>query len=136
MAAERGGTIRAIALTHVDPDHAAGAEAVAEQLAIEVVVGPGGGRPLPYAVRELADGEVVDAGDVPLRVVATPGPRPDHLAFVIGDGQIVLSGDLDGRRGAHAMPGPGDEAAWAASRSRLDSFAPDSMRFGGHPAGT
>ena len=60
----RGGTIRAIALTHVDPDHAAGAEALALQLGIEVMVGPGGGRPLPYAVRELADGDVIDAGDV------------------------------------------------------------------------
>ena len=46
------------------------------------------------------DDEVIDVGDVPLRVVATPGPRPDHLAFVVGDGSVVLSGDLDGRRGA------------------------------------
>ena len=82
LAAGRGGTIEAIALTHVDADHAAGAEGLAESLGIEVLTGPGGGRPLPYPVRELADGEVLAVGDVPLRVVHAPGPRPDHLAFV------------------------------------------------------
>ena len=54
VAAERGGRIVAIALTHADPDHAAGAEAVAEQLGIPVLVGPGGGRHLPYETREVA----------------------------------------------------------------------------------
>ena len=59
IAAARGGAIEAVALTHVDPDHAAGAEAVAERLGIPVLAGPGGGRPLPYEVRELADLEVL-----------------------------------------------------------------------------
>ena len=68
IAASRDGPIEAVALTHVDPDHAAGTEAVAERLGIPVLAGPGGGRPLPYAVRELADLELLDAGDVP-----TPG---------------------------------------------------------------
>jgi glyoxylase-like metal-dependent hydrolase (beta-lactamase superfamily II)/8-oxo-dGTP pyrophosphatase MutT (NUDIX family) len=135
-AAERGGTIRAIALSHVDADHAAGSEALAEQLEIPVLVGPGGGRPLPYDVRELADGDVIDAGDVSLRVVSTPGPRPDHLAFVVGDGSVVLTGDLDGRRGARMLPGPSDEVAWDAARSRLAALAPGARHLGGHPAGT
>ena len=51
----------AVALTHVDADHAAGAEAIAEQLGVPVLVGPGGGRHLPYETRELVDGEVIDA---------------------------------------------------------------------------
>ncbi len=97
------------------------------------MVGPGGGRPLPYAVRELADGEVIEAGDVPLGVIATPGPRPDHIAFVVGDGGVTLTGDLDGTRGARCLPGPGDEHAWAASRDRLDVRAPNSTQLGGHP---
>ena len=59
IATRRDGTIEAVALTHVDPDHAAGAEAVAERLGIPIVTGPGGGRPLPYPVRELADLETL-----------------------------------------------------------------------------
>ena len=48
LASELGGAIRAIALTHVDADHSAGAEVLAERLGIPILVGPGGGRPLPY----------------------------------------------------------------------------------------
>jgi glyoxylase-like metal-dependent hydrolase (beta-lactamase superfamily II) len=136
LAAGRGGTIEAVALTHVDPDHAAGAEGLAENLGIEVVVGPGGGRPLPYAVRELADGEVLTAGDVPLRVVHTPGPRADHLAFLGGDDGaegFVLTGDLGGVRGARSIPGPPEPAAWTASLERVTRLAPNARRLAGHP---
>ena len=134
LAARDGGAIEAVALTHVDPDHAAGAEAVAEILGVPVVVGPDGGRPLPYAVRELADGAPVPGGDVPLRVVATPGARADHVAFADAAGRFVLAGDLDGRRGARSITGPVDEAALDASRERVRRLAPDATWLGGHPA--
>jgi glyoxylase-like metal-dependent hydrolase (beta-lactamase superfamily II) len=132
LAAELGGAIRAIALTHVDADHSAGAEVLAERLEIPVLVGPGGGRPLPYATRELADGERIDLGDVPLTAVATPGPRPDHLAFVVGDGTAILTGDLDGRRGSRMLPGPVDEASLRVSRERLSRLALGAPRLAGH----
>jgi glyoxylase-like metal-dependent hydrolase (beta-lactamase superfamily II)/8-oxo-dGTP pyrophosphatase MutT (NUDIX family) len=132
-ASRRGASIAAIALTHVDPDHHAGAEALAERLEVPVLAGPGAGRRLPYAVRELADGDVVDAGDVPLRVVATPGPRVDHLAFVIGPTGPVLIGDLDGRRGARSIVGPPDEAAWAESQARVSAIAGAMPHLPGHP---
>ena len=133
LAAARGGAIEAVALTHVDPDHAAGAEAAAEVLGVPVFTGPGGGRPLPYAVRELADLEVVAAGDVPLRAIHTPGLRPDHLAFVVGDGAFVIAGDLDGVRGARSIAVPRDDAAMAASIERLRGLAPDAIWLTGHP---
>ena len=134
VARARGGRIMAIALTHADPDHAAGAEAIAEPLGIPVLVGPGGGRHLPYETREVRDGEMVELGDVPLQVVATPGPRPDHLAFVVGEGSAVLAGDLDGVRGARSIVGPPDKAAWARSVAVLRSVAPDAHWLPGHPA--
>lgn len=133
MAALRG-RITAIALTHVDPDHAAGAEALREQLDLEVLVGPGGGRHLPFPVTEIGDGRTIAAGDVPIRVVATPGLTPDHLAFVVGEGQFAVTGDLDGRRGARMIPGPIDPEAWRASTVRLHAEAPDARWLGGHPA--
>jgi glyoxylase-like metal-dependent hydrolase (beta-lactamase superfamily II)/8-oxo-dGTP pyrophosphatase MutT (NUDIX family) len=133
FAAARGGAIEAIALTHVDPDHAAGAEAVAERLGIPVMTGPGGGRPLPYHVRESEDLVTLDAADVAIRVVHAPGPRPDHLAIVVGDGAIVLAGDLDGVRGARSVTGPPDHTAWAASRRRLAAMVPSATWLTGHP---
>ena len=134
IAADRSGAVEAVALTHVDPDHAAGAEAVAERLGIEVFVGPGGGRPLPYVVRELVDLESLTTGDVVLRAVLTSGPRPDHVAYLAADGAFVLTGDLDGVRGARSIPGPADDAAWASSLERLAGFAPAARRLPGHPA--
>jgi glyoxylase-like metal-dependent hydrolase (beta-lactamase superfamily II) len=132
LAAERGGRIAAIALTHVDADHAAGAEALAEMLEVPVLASPVRARDLPYDLVALEDGAVIDAGDVPLRVLATPGLTPDHLAFVIGDGDRVLCGDLDGHRGAKAIIGPIDKGAWDASLARLESIAPAARWLGGH----
>ena len=133
-AGRRGGRIVAVAATHVDADHVAGAEAIREQLDIDVFVGPGGGRYLPYPTVEVADRAVIDAGDVPLTVVGTQGPRPDHLAFVVGERQFAVTGDLDGVRGARSILGPADEAAWKRSVARLRSVAPDATWLAGHPA--
>ena len=125
LARGRGGSIEAVALTHVDPDHAAGAEAVAEILGIPVLVGPGGGASLPYATRELRDLDLLDAGDIELQVLSTPGLRRDHLAFVDAAGRFVIAGDLDGVRGARSIPGPVDLPALAASVERVRAAAPD-----------
>jgi glyoxylase-like metal-dependent hydrolase (beta-lactamase superfamily II) len=135
-AAQRGGSIVAIALTHADADHAAGAESLREQLGIDVFVGPGGGRYLPHPVREVSDGAFAELGDVPTRVVETAGPAPEHLAFIVGDGRFLVSGDLDRRRGARSLVGPSDEGAWQRSVAVLRSAAPEATWLGGHPLAT
>jgi glyoxylase-like metal-dependent hydrolase (beta-lactamase superfamily II) len=129
-----GGRLVAIALTHVDPDHAAGAEALAIRLDLPILAGPGAGRDLPYLVRELADGERIGAGAVELEVVATPGPREDHVAFAItgaGSGLQIIVGDLVGGRADQAILGPGDEAAWSASVARIRGLNADRL-YPGH----
>jgi glyoxylase-like metal-dependent hydrolase (beta-lactamase superfamily II) len=128
-AAASGGDIVAIAVTHVDPDHAAGAEGTALRLEIPINVGPGGGRDLPYPVRELEDGQRLAAGDVDLEVIAAPGPRADHVAFdAAGD---LLVGDLVGGRADQAVLGPPDETAWVQSLHRLVGRLPARL-FPGH----
>ncbi|HEX7950680.1 MAG TPA: MBL fold metallo-hydrolase [Candidatus Limnocylindrales bacterium] len=135
LATGRGGSIAGIALTQVDPDHAAGTEALTEILGIPVVAGPGSGRTLPYRVHELADGEIVPFGDVPLRAVTAPGPGPAHLAFIVGDAApFMISGDLDGRRGARSVVGPWSEADAVTSRDRLGRLVPAATWLPGHPA--
>ncbi len=121
-AATSGGEIVAIALTHVDPDHAAGAEGLALRLNVPIYAGPGGGRPLPYELRELADGEQITDGDIGLEVIATPGLRPDHMAFAIQAEEAleaIIVGDHLGPRADRAVFGPIDVVAWAASLDRL-----------------
>jgi glyoxylase-like metal-dependent hydrolase (beta-lactamase superfamily II)/8-oxo-dGTP pyrophosphatase MutT (NUDIX family) len=136
-AAQRGGRVVAIALTHLDPDHAAGAEPLALRLGLPVMVGPGGGWLVDNS-EELADGQTITAGDVELTVVATPGPRADHVAFLIGEGsgasngaRDVLVGDLVGGRAARAILGPADREAWRRSLARLAAFRPRRV-FSGH----
>jgi glyoxylase-like metal-dependent hydrolase (beta-lactamase superfamily II)/8-oxo-dGTP pyrophosphatase MutT (NUDIX family) len=137
VAASRGGSIVAIALTQVEPDHAGGVEALAEMLGIPVFAGPGSGRRLPYRVEELRDEAIVPFGDVPLQAITTPGPCPEHLSFLVGDRRDqVISGDLDGSRGARAVLGPWDGPAAAASRDRLRRLVPHATWLAGHPAPT
>ena len=116
-AAAIGGDIVAIAITHVDPDHAAGAEVMALQLEVPILVGPAGGRHLPYAVREVDGGDRIDDGDIALDVIGTPGPRGDHLAFAVGGD--ILVGDLIGPRATQAVLGPIDVAARSDSIARI-----------------
>lgn len=133
-AAASGGKIVAIAMTHVDPDHAAGAEGMALRLEVPILVGLGGGRSLPYAVRELAGGERIDGGDVGLGVIATPGPRPDHVAYAVDAGggpPIVIAGDLVGPRADRAVLGPVNLAARTVSVARLAARRPGRV-FPGH----
>lgn len=131
-ARRRGGGIAGLALTSAVPDHAGGAESLREQFGLDVFVGPGGGRSLPHPVVELVDGAVIEVGDVPLRAVATPGLEPEGLAFVVGDGRFVLTGDLDGERGARSIFGPVDDAIWRESLARVRSEAPDAQWLSGH----
>ena len=131
---ERRGRVVGVALTTVDPDHAAGTEAIVEMCGVPAYASPLRARDLPYPIEAVEDGATLPVGDVAVRVVATPGPSRDHLAYIVGEGGVVLSGDLDGRRGARSIPGPSDRAAWASSRERLASVAPGARWLGGHPA--
>jgi len=136
LAGERSGSIDAVAVTHVDPDHAGGAEAMVLMTQAPVLGGPGSGRSVPYAVRELRDLDWLDAGDVPIRAVHAPGPTADHVAYLVGaeaGPRFAIAGDLDGRRGERAITAPTDQAASARSRDRLDQLAPEATWLPGHP---
>ncbi len=93
--AERRGGAGGIALTHDHADHAEAVPAVRERTGAAFAAARGDADVL------LADGDVFG----PLRVVATPGHAPDHLAFVaggvgftgdavLGEGSVFVVGQL------------------------------------------
>ncbi len=84
----------AIALTSADPEHAAGADALALRLDVPILAGPGAGRDLSFDVRELVDGDALP-GDGGWTVRSIGAPRVDELAFVGPDGAAIV-GDLFG----------------------------------------
>lgn len=117
-AAASGGRIVAIALTHVDPGHAAGSLELHERTGAPIIAGPGGRAPLSWPVVEIAGGATIEAGDLALEVISTPGHRPDHLAFRLPD-STVLSGDALTARPTLVLPPAGDAMAAADSIRRI-----------------
>src|SRR3954453_9802918 len=107
-ARDRGG-IAGVAITH---DHADHTDGLAELL-VEA------GTPPVAAARHPADVKLSD-GDTfgPLTVVATPGHRPDHLAFV--PGRACFTGDaVLGEGSVFVAPDPGALRGYLAALERL-----------------
>lgn len=88
-AARRGGlTISYAAETHLHADFVSGSRELAAYGA-QVLASAGGAIEFPH--RGLGDGDEVDLGGLTLRVLATPGHTPEHLAYLILDGARPLA---------------------------------------------
>jgi hydroxyacylglutathione hydrolase len=92
-----------------------------------------------YPFDALEDGEVLLVGSIAIRVVHTPGHRPEHCSFVV-DEQLVLSGDCL-FVGAAARPDLAVEPTEGAidlfeSLARLASLPDDTAVYPGHVAGS
>jgi len=122
-AAALGGRIAAIVLTHVDPGHAAGSVELQERTGAPILAGPGGGASLSWPVTEIGDGTAIVDGDIPLLAIATPGHRPDHLAFRLPD-STILAGDALTDRPTLVRPPQGDARAARATLERLAALDP------------
>jgi hydroxyacylglutathione hydrolase len=76
--------------THTHADHLSGHGRFALEHGVPVSIHPLAEPEYPFDALE--DGQVIRAGEVEIRVVHTPGHRPEHCAFVVGD-ELVLTGD-------------------------------------------
>lgn len=113
---DRGARVTTTILTHAHLDHSAGAPRFAE-LTGSVV------RPIGRGHADLADGSVVRAAGVELRVVATPGHTADSLSFVLDADHALLTGDTVLGRGTTVVAHPdGELAAYLDSLERLQAL--------------
>lgn len=116
-----GKTVGVVLVTHSHPDHLPLAERFATPHRASV-------RRYP----ELADGDVVRAGNLNLIAMHTPGHSADHLSFVIGEDNAVFTGDLILGQGSSMVTYPeGDVAAYLRSLDRLARLEPRIL-FPGH----
>ena len=76
--------------THTHADHVSGHGRFALEHGVPVSVHPLAEPEFPFDALE--DGQAMHAGSVPVRVLHTPGHRPEHCAFVV-DERLVLTGD-------------------------------------------
>jgi glyoxylase-like metal-dependent hydrolase (beta-lactamase superfamily II) len=87
---DEGLTIERVLETHTHADHVSGHGRFALEHAVPVAI-HALAEP-EYTSEPLTDGDLVRVGSVEIRVLHTPGHRPEHCAFVVGD-EIVLTGD-------------------------------------------
>jgi hydroxyacylglutathione hydrolase len=110
---EAGVRIVRVLETHTHADHVSGHGRFALEHGLPISIHPAA-EP-EYAFDPLEDGQVLDVGARRIRVVHTPGHRPEHCAFVV-DEQAVLTGDslfigdaarpdlaIEAREGAQAL---------------------------------
>jgi hydroxyacylglutathione hydrolase len=83
--------------THTHADHVSGHGRFALEHGVPVAIHPAA-EP-KYEFEPLADGDEIEVGDVAIRVIHTPGHRPEHCAFAVVDRSradepwLTLTGD-------------------------------------------
>lgn len=131
--------------THNHADHISGHARLAELTGAEIAVHQDAGAEYPHL--ELVDGQELVLGEVRLRVLHTPGHRPEHIAIAAidttrgDDPWLVLTGDslsigdvarpdlaVDGKDGATAL--------FQSLHEKLMTLPSGTMVYPGHVAGS
>ncbi len=122
------GPIRVV-VTHAHADHASGVTALSARWpTAEFWKFPwpavDGRYPVSWAA--LADGQQLDAGDVTLEVVHTPGHSPDHVCLWHAGTRTLFGGDLLVQGSTVVIPGSrgGSLVAYLASLARIEALQP------------
>ena len=136
-AQDEGVRIVRVLETHTHADHVSGHGRLALEHRIPISIHPAAEPGYPFDALE--DGRVLQVGATRVRVVHTPGHRPEHCAFVV-DEAAVLTGDslfvgdaarpdlaVEPREGAHDL---------FRSLRRLAELSAETEVYPGHVAGS
>jgi glyoxylase-like metal-dependent hydrolase (beta-lactamase superfamily II) len=82
-AEHRGAEVVFSVETHLHADFVTGSRELAAYGTTVVAPAAGG---LEWPHRSMNDGEIVDLGGLSLRALSTPGHTPEHLAYLLSDG--------------------------------------------------
>ena len=136
-AGEEGVRIERVLETHTHADHLSGHGRFALEHGLPVAIHSLAEPEFPH--EPLADGDVVAVGGVAIRVLHTPGHRPEHCAFVVGD-ELVLTGDSlfvgDAARPDLAISAREGAEDLFGSLARLTALGDDVRVYPGHVAGS
>jgi len=94
-------TIVAVTDTHIHADYLSGARELASAAGADLYLSAEGGPEWTYRFDHLPlhDGDVIEVGDVTLTALHTPGHTPEHVSFLVAEGDpgrpaYLLSGDF------------------------------------------
>lgn len=123
--------------THGHHDHVAAVPGV-RAAGFPVGIAPGDAGMLPEHDFLLADGEVVEVGDLRLRTMFTPGHTPGSTSFLLEDQGVVFAGDtlFPGGPGATRFRYSDFSAIIRSISERLFSLDPATVVMPGHGADT
>jgi glyoxylase-like metal-dependent hydrolase (beta-lactamase superfamily II) len=117
--AARGARVAQTILTHGHADHAEGAGFFAQLTGAPT-------RAVGRGHDDLGDGDVLRAGGLELRVVATPGHTSDSISFALAADHALLTGDTVLGRGTTVVAHPdGELAAYLESLARIAHLTGD-----------
>lgn len=97
LAEEHGFRITRVLETHNHADHVSGHGRLAQATGARIGISRDAG--VAYDHDPLADGSVVKIGNATIRAQATPGHRPEHMAYLVADGDradqpwLAITGD-------------------------------------------
>ncbi len=117
-----------VVVSHAHPDHASGAPVLASRWpAAGFAKWPWEGtddRSIDW--QALADGDLVDTGEGPLKVVHTPGHAPDHVVLWHESSRTLFGADLMQIGNSVVIPADhgGDLAAYLRSLKRVQALNP------------
>jgi hydroxyacylglutathione hydrolase len=136
-AADENVRIERVLETHTHADHVSGHGRFAVEHDLPVAIHSLA--EAEYPCESLADGDVVRAGATEIRVLHTPGHRPEHCAFVV-DRKLVLTGDSlfvgDAARPDLAVAAREGAQDLFGSLERLASLGDAVEVYPGHVAGS
>jgi hydroxyacylglutathione hydrolase len=136
-AEQEGVRIVRVLETHTHADHVSGHGRLALEHGVPVSIHPAA-EP-EFAFDPLEDGQLLEVGEHRLRVVHTPGHRPEHCAFVVDD-QAVLTGDSlfvgDAARPDLAVEAREGAQDLFRSLRRIVELPDDTGVYPGHVAGS
>ena len=119
-----GAAVEAVIPTHHHPDHWPLAPRLAAHFGAPTLGFAPWGEYRPE--RTVADGEILDSGELRLQAIHTPGHAPDHLCYLLLGEQALLSGDhVMGWSTSVIAPPGGNLNDFLASLDKLEA-----LRFG------
>lgn len=150
-AADRGLKITHIVDTHIHADHVSGARELARRTEAPIYMHADAG--VTYDIERVADGDVLDVGNVQLKVMHTPGHTPESISLLVSDTPrteepwFILTGDTlfvgDVGRPDLLLGEAGEESSDERARRLYDSLhrlidtLPDTVEiYPGHYGGS